>query len=251
LYGILGYAQFPSNSTLTGIDTSGVVANTDGVIIDYRCFGSKDIAPATATSTYYSDYDLGRTATHEIGHCFGLRHIWGDVGSQQSGIDCSGTDYCDDTPVAGQENYDCNAIYDSCSSFAGNDMVENYMDYTNDSCMNVFTQNQKDRILTVLAYASRRASLKTSTTCSALAINKNILEGFEVYPNPAIDYINVHHSHQIERYTIINSLGQIVSQENNVHANSISVRVSNLAKGLYVLKVENSQGSTSVKFIKN
>lgn len=72
LGGVLGYAQFPSNSGLGGLNTNGGLANTDGVIIDYRGFGSS----THASGSFYQDYDKGRTTTHEIGHCFGLRHIW-------------------------------------------------------------------------------------------------------------------------------------------------------------------------------
>lgn len=163
LSGVLGYAQFPDSSGLGGINASGGAANTDGVVLDWRCFGSSDYA----AGTYFSSYDKGRTLTHEMGHCLGLRHIWGDSSSCTVNATDSAQDYCPDTPAASAANYDCSSVVDSCPLATGNDMVENYMDYTNDTCMNIFTQNQKTRILAVLANSPRRAELLTSTVCTA------------------------------------------------------------------------------------
>lgn len=148
--GLLGYAQFPSNSTLSGLAANGGSANTDGVVAGYRFFGSSDLA----AGNYSAPFDKGRTMTHEVGHYLGLRHIWGDG-------NCSVDDFCADTPNAGAPNGGCPVI-DSCPG-GGNDMVQNYMDYTNDSCMNIFTQNQKTRMITVMNNSPRRSSLKTST----------------------------------------------------------------------------------------
>ena len=156
---ILGYAQFPEASGLSGLGSGGT-AITDGVISSYDVFGSSDISPSFLLA---SPYDKGRTITHEIGHFLGLRHIWGDGGSRDSNTkDCNASDFCDDTPIAGWENYDCLTTYDSCPTDPGNDMTENYMDYTNDECMNIFTQNQKDRITVIMNNAVRRSTLKTS-----------------------------------------------------------------------------------------
>lgn len=152
--GILGYAQFPDNPQgLDGLSATGGSANTDGVVAAYTTFGSSDIYPA---GTYSAPYDLGRTMTHEVGHYLGLRHIWGDT-------NC-GDDYCDDTPESTTSNSGC-PIQTTCDG--NQDMVENYMDYTYDACMNIFTQDQKDRIRSVLTYSPRRASLTTSTVCSS------------------------------------------------------------------------------------
>lgn len=157
---VLGYAQFPSGSGLEGLEEGTGPANTDGVVIGHRYFGSSDIYPS---GTYSAPNDKGRTTTHEIGHFFGLRHIWGDAGFGQNG--CNVDDYCEDTPRTSAANSGCSIGVDSCPAFPGLDMVENYMDYSDDACMNVFTQDQKDRMIAVLANAQRRATLSTSLGC--------------------------------------------------------------------------------------
>ncbi|MES2622301.1 MAG: M43 family zinc metalloprotease, partial [Bacteroidota bacterium] len=144
---ILGYAQFPSSSGLQGLN--GGSANTDGVVVRYNAFGR--------TGTVTAPYNKGRTTTHELGHWLGLRHIWGDQ-------NC-GNDYCGDTPTSEEANYGCPTGQNTCPD-AGIDMIENYMDYTNDACMNIFTLNQKDRMMTVMANSPRRASLLSSNVCS-------------------------------------------------------------------------------------
>lgn len=152
---LLGYAQFPDNSGLPGMPSNGGSANTDGVVMNFNAFGTNALNDGTFTLN--PTYNLGRTATHEVGHWLGLRHIWGDGA-------CSQDDFCNDTPLAGAANYGCPTGNVSCGSV---DMIENYMDYTNDNCMNIFTQDQKTRIRTVLNVCPRRSSLVNSTVCSA------------------------------------------------------------------------------------
>ncbi len=144
--GILGYAQFPINSGLDGVPGGGS-SNTDGVVF----LGSSVGSIASPGST--APYNLGRTATHEIGHWLGLRHIWGDGG-------CGVGDYCADTPESDDANYGCNTNHISCGT---TDMVQNYMDYTDDACMNLFTKDQVDRFEAVLENSPRRVDLLSST----------------------------------------------------------------------------------------
>ncbi|WP_026950155.1 T9SS-dependent choice-of-anchor J family protein [Algoriphagus mannitolivorans] len=137
----IGYASFPI-SNLPGLNFPATSAITDGVTIDYRFFGSNGSAISASK---------GRTATHEVGHYLGLRHIWGDGG-------CGVDDFVTDTPEQDNSNTTCN---DNLSRFScgSQDMVQNYMDYTPDACMNLFTKGQVERFNVVLANSPRRITL--------------------------------------------------------------------------------------------
>lgn len=157
---VAGYAQFPISSGLEGLDGGSLNegGKTDGVVIGHDCFGSSDIYPG---GTYTFPYNKGRTTTHEVGHWLGLRHIWGDNSSCNVDAIDSLNDYCLDTPAANDANQGC-AQTSTCSVAS---MIENYMDYTNDSCQNIFTEDQKVRTSTVLVNAPRRKTLVSSSGC--------------------------------------------------------------------------------------
>lgn len=167
---LLGYAQFPTGSGLQGLPATAN-ASTDGVVANYSTFGSIDYNDGSFLLN--APYNKGRTMTHEVGHFLGLRHIWGDGG-------CDVDDYCADTPNAGAANYGCPTGTNSCTGVAnpGNDMIENYMDYTDDACMNIYTVNQKERITAVMNNSPRRATLKTSTKDLPIALFANDAEVF-------------------------------------------------------------------------
>ena len=134
--GILGYSTMP-----------GTTPEMDGVVIDYRYFGTMGTAVAP--------FNKGRTATHEIGHWLNLRHIWGDN-------DC-GDDSVSDTPVQEGPNYGCNAFpHISCGDKKIGDMFMNFMDYSDDDCMNMFTSGQKSRIQALFSAGGVRASFLNS-----------------------------------------------------------------------------------------
>lgn len=153
--GIGGYAYYPELSGLEGLEGSEGFAEIDGVILSYQCMGSEDLYPE---GDYIFGRDKGRSATHEVGHFFGLIHIWGNEDS------CDATDFCDDTPPVIGLHFSC-AEVDTCTEDVNSDMIENHMDYTLDQCKNVFTNDQKTRVWTVLENSPRRMSLATSNSC--------------------------------------------------------------------------------------
>ena len=130
--GILGYAQFPGGSSAT-----------DGVVIGPQYFGNTGFVSAP--------YDKGRTATHEVGHWLNLRHIWGDASC--------GSDLVTDTPTQQTSNFGCPAFpHVTCSNGPNGDMFMNYMDYTDDLCMYMFSGGQKTRTRAIFAVGGARAS---------------------------------------------------------------------------------------------
>jgi len=128
--GILGYAQFPGGN-----------ASTDGIVVSPQYFGT--------TGYVSAPFDEGRTTTHEVGHYLNLRHIWGDGR-------CNRDDFVSDTPKSDAPNYGCPTSAYNCRS---NDQFMNYMDYTDDACMNMFSEGQKTRMRSIFQAGGARESM--------------------------------------------------------------------------------------------
>lgn len=152
----IGLAQFP-DLDFPGLGEEPNKDNeaTDGMVIDYTAFGSIAKVPGLDLQPKYS---LGRTSTHEIGHFLGLKHVWGDATGSAG---CNVDDYVSDTPNSSNDySGDCTPTdHLSCGT---NDMFENYLYYTNDQCMNIFTAEQVVRMQTIMEDAPRRNSLLNS-----------------------------------------------------------------------------------------
>lgn len=152
--GLLGYAQFP------GGDSS-----TDGVVITTNYFGTEGPGVTPASE--------GRTATHEVGHWLNLRHVWGDGG-------CDVDDFVSDTPNCDSQNW---ASFPTCTNISqcGNTrMIENYMDYSDDGCMNLFTIGQKNRMRALFNSGGFRFGLTQSQGCIPVNLENVDAELFNV-----------------------------------------------------------------------
>ncbi len=144
--GLLGYSQIPGMSILPG------------VVVEYRSL------PGVTEEYPYNIYNEGKTLTHEVGHFFNLYHIWGDDDGA-----CTGTDYVDDTPNQGNSTSGTytGVHFDNCSVDSPGIMYQNYMDYTDDDGMEMFTLDQVTRM--EAAAMTFRASLLTSLGAKSLA----------------------------------------------------------------------------------
>ncbi len=171
LYG--GYAQFPEGSGLNGMQTvASTNAPTDGVVVNVFAFGSNFNAngvllPPAQQNSNVSNFVRGHLMTHEIGHSLGLRHIWGDT-------NC-GDDFCADTPTHKDPNSGwCSPHPKANTCGTADEMFENYMDYTSDLCINMFTAGQVARMVTVMDISPRRRTLSASnvSNCPVLSLTR-------------------------------------------------------------------------------
>ena len=224
--GILGYAYGPP----TGTPSDG-----DGIVVDYKNFGQGDVSS--------KPYDLGRTATHEIGHWLGLTHIWGD-----DGVSCDGTDLIGDTPNQSEATYGCpegEIIVDECTAVEPGIMYQNYMDYTDDACMNIFTEGQKNKMRSVIE--TKRASLLFSAAgCNEIPPLPGDIAELIIYPVPTggeftIVIKNFLALQETMEINIYDALGQLISTANPTSANTVAqfFDLSHLATGCYFVRVFN------------
>ena len=161
---ILGYAQQPiAPGNIGQDDDTATIAATDGIVLDYGIIGSSNKKPAGAYP-----FDEGRILTHELGHFFSLRHVWGEG-------NCDLDDYVFDTPRQNGVIFGCNTNSNSCNDTQYGspgdsvDMVRNYMQYSDNACVNIFTVGQKNRMRVIMGETGvgspRRASLRFSDRC--------------------------------------------------------------------------------------
>ena len=148
--GILGYSFKP------GVFTPSDSRN--GFVNDYRAFGS-------GASYLFADYNGGKTAVHEIGHFFNLDHTWGS--NNTGNPTCTLSDNCADTPPTDGPTFGCPPapVLNTCSPSAPGVMWQNHMDYADDACMTLFTQNQATRLNSAIVTFPDRVGLTTSNGC--------------------------------------------------------------------------------------
>ncbi|MFN8144274.1 MAG: M43 family zinc metalloprotease [Bacteroidia bacterium] len=226
--GLLGYAQFPADLANS--------PQTDGVVIGYKYFGTM--------GTVVSPYNLGRTATHEIGHWLNLRHIWGDA--------FCGDDFVNDTPTQEHSNYQCPTYpHVTCSNGSNGDMFMDYMDYVNDNCMAMFTEGQKLRVQATIN--GGRNALTSSLGCQAVGIDElGWMKDLSVYPNPGSGVFSI--SGEIpgaEQLTILvlDMMGQEVKEISSSKENILKVDLSDASSGIYTLQFINKDGLSFAKKI--
>ena len=245
---ILGYAYPPAGLANWPANASAPSPDLEGVVIDYRAFGKNNPYPITlGNRTLYSE---GRTATHEIGHYLGLRHIWGD-GALFGGSSCNEDDGIEDTPNQGrQSQYDCDKSQNTCTDAMDDepDMIENYMDYSDQLCQCTFTEGQVAHMRMVVL--TKRAGL-VRTEDDGLAYGNS---KYHIYPIPFSDvlYLKVNNqSNSISaRIRVTDQTGRILK---NIQADLIEdffIDMKDFIDGIYFVTINTQEGVITRKLMK-
>ena len=238
----LGYAQFPGmGGPLSEPDGLLDPASTDGVWVRNDVFGT--------TGNLDNTFNLGKTATHEVGHWLNLKHIWGDVN------DCSMDDLVIDTPIQQEPTYGCGSFpqTDDCSEFFPGIMFNNFMDYGDDICLSMFTFGQTARIDASLF--TTRISLLSSLGCESSSLNDNDLyinEKIKIYPNPTSDFINIElQAFNANKVVITNLIGQKIIEMDITGEQTKKIDISSLNNGIYILSLKNKDNrNVTIKILK-
>ncbi|MBM3416355.1 MAG: T9SS type A sorting domain-containing protein [Bacteroidetes bacterium] len=231
---VAGYASLP-----------GEAAGKYGVVIGFGAFGTINTLPG---------YELGKTAVHEVAHWLGLRHLWGDHYCGDDGVA--------DTPKQAGFNIECpNVINVTCDNGPYGDMYMNYMDLTNDGCMNMFTLGQKARMRALFAPGGARNKLLISTGLNPPLINAIPLPEEDprwlhpqLYPNPASSQLTLDFAYDIrwigKTVRILNLQGQTLMTV-VITAKAQRIDITKLQAGMFFLAAKKDDGeSLKLKFIK-
>jgi hypothetical protein len=234
LQDVLGYSTFP-----------GMDASKDGVVLSYD-----DIFNQHGTSLAINDY---RTVVHEVGHWLNLYHMWGEG--------YCGDDKIDDTPKQSIYTPGCpGGVRISCANGPSGDMYMNYMDFTDDICMNIFTKGQRERARAIFELGGPRNSILHSRGLEISAVQAAPLPDFypkwlyaQVYPNPASTEINLYFDYD-ERWMgkevqILDISGKIVIRK-IINSKIQKIDVSRLNAGIYFIRAEKEEEKLHAKFIK-
>lgn len=235
----IGFGEFPTGD-FNGLDFDETNPRTDGVVIEHTVFGNRT---GTATSGVYT---YGRTLTHEVGHWFGLIHTWGDS--------FCGTDYCEDTPqVSGPNNSNtCFARASRCDGVSRIPMIENYLDYTPDSCMNIFTEDQKERVRAILEISQRRNRLIKAAELNFQPVTEASLT---IINNPGTSsnlQIRVNlprfQDFTVNLYAIS---GKLISSKNYIDFPGALIPVGDLTKksGVYIVRLQTESTVLTKKIV--
>lgn len=223
----------------------GGPAEKDGLVINYTAFGTKNIG---------GPYNMGRTAVHEAGHWLGLKHTWGDTYCGDDGVG--------DTPKQGNFTSGCpTGFRTSCNNGSEGDMYMNYMDFTADACINLFTEGQKERMRALFLPGGPRHAMLASRGLSEPWTPADAPEAIELpkpaflrlFPNPAMAELTMDFTFDPswvgQSLQLVSLQGHVLRQVRLTAAQQ-KLSVADLRPGLYFLQGRNDKKLIRQKFVK-
>lgn len=229
-----------TSSVLGYSSIAGGPKATDGVVVLYTAFGTTGVAAAP--------FNRGRTATHEIGHWLNLIHTWGDDS-------CGNDDVADTPPQQGPDYGDPTGIRLTCNNEPYGNLYMDYMDFTDDIGMHLFTFGQRDRMRELFEPGGFRYPLMSSTVpvdMDDTVVTVPDVGGISVWPNPATSGVTV-------SLTDNSSLGGVLGvydltgrrvMEMRITSLSFPVDISALKAGVYFMVANDGIRRRMVKLVK-
>ena len=232
----LGYSVMP-----------GGPAERDGVVIKYNAFGT--------TGDLNSEFNKGRTATHEIGHWLGLQHLWGDASCGDDGIG--------DTPPQQSNNSYCPSFprTSACSINSFGDMFMDYMDFTDDECMNMFTIDQRNEMRSQFALGHPRNTILNSAAIDSALIQPAPLPAdttanqfkISIFPNPFASQITINSGNTIDligkKIKLYDGTGKMYLQQ-TLQSQKTTIPLYKMPAGVYFLKIDGVKNPSVFKLVK-
>jgi hypothetical protein len=233
-----------------------LMANEIGVCLLYNALGKR----SSATDSYPTNFDLGRTLTHELGHFFEIWHTWGDDGGQcpaTGGVD----DGIADTPPEANNSAGAptGKQYDACSGTTTDGvMYMNFMDYTDDRAMNMFTIDQAAVMFSQIAPGGENNSLVQNDNLllwsPTTSVNNITFEtAINIFPNPTNGAVEIAYDNtngQLNSVNVTNVMGQDVDRiDATDKRDRISLNLKGNATGIYFVTCNFASGSVTRKIL--
>jgi hypothetical protein len=232
--GLTGYATVPGSD-----------ASKDGVVVRYDAFGT--------VGKVSVPFHKGRTLTHEVGHWLGLQHLWGNKQCGDDGIQ--------DTPKqrSGNSGDPVFPKLTACNGTPDGEMFMNFMDFTNDASMGMFTEGQKNVMRAQFGLNGQRNSflqskgLTSAWNNTQAPINETAAPQVSIYPNPVVSgniSISLNGVNNTgKHFAIVAANGQII-KTGYFNQAKVEVNVSALPAGIYQVRLTDVGANLFAKFVK-
>lgn len=234
---LLGYA-FPPYGHPSWTSGSWVADNRQGVVLHYKVVGRNNPRATGVIATA----NMGRCAVHEVGHYFGLRHIWAD--DQNMVNKCTLDDYIDDTPVQGiGAGFTCNLGANTCIEPKNDmpDMFENYMDYSTEACQNIFTKQQVSMMRKSITDYRMDLPIKMEIVTKMRIFDTIVYNDILIYPKSNLKKVMVEVKNEdvLDQLEVqfFSMLGQSMTDPIAIKKNETLIDTESWSSGFYVARL--------------